>query len=65
MKKWIGRLEAEERQRLEQKVRVGKAAYYKIPHANVLLAVDEADESQGLRDAEVALLCQASGGVSG
>jgi transposase len=54
MKKWIVRLEAEERHRLEQLVRTGKAAAYKIRHANVLLAVDEADEGRGLRDEEVA-----------
>ncbi len=36
MKKWIVRLEAEERQPLEPLVRVGKAAAYKIRYANVL-----------------------------
>lgn len=41
MKKWIVRLEAEERERLRQLVRVGKTAAYKIRHANVLLAVGE------------------------
>lgn len=54
MKKWIVRLEREERERLEQLVRVGKAAAYRIRHANVLLAVDEADEGRGLKDEEVA-----------
>ncbi len=39
MKKWIVRLEAEERQQLEQLVRVGQAAAYKIRNAHMLLAV--------------------------
>jgi hypothetical protein len=54
MKRWIVRLEAEERKGLEQLVRAGKAAAYKIRHANVLLAVDEADAGPGLKDEEVA-----------
>jgi hypothetical protein len=53
MKKWVVRLEAEERQRLEQLVRVGKAAAYKIRHANVLLAVDESEQGPGCKDEEV------------
>ena len=43
MKKYTVRLEAEERQRLEQLTRVGKAAAYGIRHANILLAVNESD----------------------
>lgn len=54
MKKWIVRLEAEERNRLEQLVRTGKAAAYRIRHANVLLAVDESDFGPGLPDEQVA-----------
>jgi len=54
MKKWIVRLESEERKRLRQLVRVGKAAAYKIRHANVLLAVDESEAGAGLADAQVA-----------
>jgi transposase len=54
MKKWMVRLEAEERVRLEQLVRSGKTAAYKIRHANVLVAVDEADRGRGLKDEEVA-----------
>jgi len=54
MRKWIVRLEAEERERLRQLVRGGKAAAYKIRHANVLLAVDESEEGAGLADAQVA-----------
>lgn len=53
MKKWIVRLEAEERQPLEQLVRVGKAAAYKIRHAHVLLAVDESEQGPGCQDEEV------------
>ena len=53
MKRWIVRLEAEERQRLEQMVRVGKAAAYKVRHANVLLALDASPGGPGLKDAEV------------
>ena len=54
MKKWMVRLEAEERERLRQLVRVGKAAVYKIRHANVLSAVEESEEGPGLGDAQVA-----------
>ena len=54
MKRWIVRLDAEERQRLEQLVGAGKAAAYKIRHANVLLAVDESPGGRQRTDAEVA-----------
>ncbi len=54
MKKWIVRLEAEERERLRKLVRKGKAAAYKIRHANVLLAVDESEAGASLPDARVA-----------
>lgn len=54
MKEWIVRLEGEERQQLEELVRVGRAATYKIRHANVLLAVDESQEGPGPRDEQVA-----------
>ncbi len=47
MKRYLVRLEAEERARLEQLVRVGKAAAYRIRHANILLAVDESEACQG------------------
>ena len=52
MKKYIIRLEPAERVRLEQLVRVGKAAAYRIRHANILLAVDEAGPK--MTDAEAA-----------
>ncbi len=58
MKKWIVRLEAGERERLGQLVRGGKAAAYKIRHANVLLAVAEADGGRGLKDEEVVRIGQ-------
>lgn len=54
MKKWIVRLEAEERSRLEQLVRTGKAAAYKIGQANVLLSVDESGAGPRLPDEQVA-----------
>lgn len=54
MKRWIVRLEAEERQRLEQLVGGGKASAYKIRHANVLLAVDESPAGRRRTDSEVA-----------
>ena len=39
-KKYIIRLSAEERKELEAMVKKGKAAAYKIKHANILLAAD-------------------------
>lgn len=54
MKKYLVRLEAEERGRLEQLVRVGKAAAYRIRHANILLAVDESEAGPKLKDAQAA-----------
>ena len=53
-KKYIVRLQAGERQHLEQLVRVGKASAYKIRHANLLLAVDESEAGPKLTDVEVA-----------
>lgn len=54
MKRWIVRLEAEERRQLEQLVGGGKTAAYKIRHANVLLAVDESPVGRRRTDSEVA-----------
>ena len=54
MKKYVVRLDAEERARLEQLVRVGKGAAYRIRHANVLLAVDESAAGLKMKDAEAA-----------
>ena len=53
-KKWIVRLEAEERKQLEQLVRKGKTAAYKIRHAHVLLAVDASDGGTHIADEQVA-----------
>ena len=39
---------------LEQLVRVGKAAAYRIRHANILLAVDESQVGPKLKDAQAA-----------
>lgn len=54
MKRYLVRLEADERVRLEQMVRGGKAGAFRIRHANVLLAVDESKAGPGLKDAAVA-----------
>ncbi len=54
MKKYVVELSAQERQRLEQVVRVGKAAAYRIRHANILLAVDESPSGAKMRDAAAA-----------
>ncbi len=62
MKKYIVRLEAEERMQLEQLVRVGKAAAYRIRHANILLAVDESESGAKMKDAEAARAFHASVG---
>ena len=48
------RLDAEERGRLEQLVRVGKSAAYRIRHANLLLAVDESEAGPKLQDGDAA-----------
>ena len=53
-RKYIVRLDAEERDRLEQIVGVGKAAAYRIRHANILLAVDESDLGPKMKDAQAA-----------
>ena len=54
MKKYTVRLDAKERHRLEQLIGVGKAAAYRIRHANVLLAVDESDARQKMKDVDAA-----------
>ncbi len=55
MKKYIVRLEAEERKRLEQLVGTGKGAAYRIRHANILLAIDISEAGAKLKDADAAL----------
>ena len=54
MKRWIVRLEAEEREQLQKLGKSGKAAAYKIRHANMLLAVDESEQGPALKDEQVA-----------
>ena len=49
-KKYVVRLDADERSRLEQIVRVGKSGALKIRHANLLLAVDESGAGPKLTD---------------
>ena len=54
MKKYTVRLEAPERMRLQQLVGSGRAAAYRIRHANILLAVDESKQGARLTDKQVA-----------
>ena len=63
MKKYIVRLDAAERLRLEQLVRAGKAAAYRIRHANILLAVDESALGPKLKDDEAARALHVSVGT--
>jgi hypothetical protein len=53
-RKYIVRLDAKERARLEQLVGAGKAAAYRIRHANILLAVDESDAGLKMKDVDAA-----------
>ena len=54
MKKYTVRLDSDERSRLQQLVRVGKTAAYRIRHANILLAVDESEGGPKMKDADTA-----------
>jgi hypothetical protein len=54
MKKYVVRLEADERVALQEIVRTGKRAALTIRHANILLAVDESDAGAKLSDAQAA-----------
>lgn len=54
MKKYIVRLEVEEREQLGQIVRTGKRAAYVVRHANILLAVDESEAGRKMSDEEAA-----------
>ena len=54
MKKYVVRLEAEERAQLQRLVRVGKRAAYVVRHAHILLAVDESDGGKKMSDAQAA-----------
>jgi hypothetical protein len=55
MKKYIVRLDAEERKRLEQLVGTGKGSAYRIRHANILLAIDSSESGAKLKDADASL----------
>lgn len=54
MKKYIVRLDAEERLRLASLVRTGKRAAYVIRHANLLLALDASDAGGKMTDVQAA-----------
>lgn len=54
MKKYIVRLESEERAQLDQIIRTGKRSAYVMRHAHILLGVDESDSGQKMSDAEAA-----------
>ena len=62
-KKYIVRLTADERTRLEEIVSKGKAAAYKIRHANILLKVDA--DGPGWSDEEVAEAFGCHGNTAG
>jgi len=51
MKKFVVRLEAEERAQLDRLLRKGTSGALRIRHANVLRAVDESEEGSKLTDA--------------
>lgn len=53
-KRYVVRLESDERLQLEQLVRVGKSSALRIRRANILLAVDESDAGAKLKDVEAA-----------
>jgi len=54
MKKYVVELTPEERQYLRDLTGKGKAAAYKIRHANILLHVDQGDEGPAWKDVEAA-----------
>ena len=54
MKKYVVELTQGERRHLRDLSKKGKAAAYKIRHANILLHVDQGDEGPSRKDAEVA-----------
>lgn len=53
VKKYIVRLDSEERGQLEQLVKVGKAAAYKRQHAQILLKADIGPEGPGWGDDKI------------
>ena len=62
-KKYVVRLDPAERERLRALVKAGKAAAYKIRHANILLAVDEAPGGPALTDERAARALSVSVGT--
>ena len=50
-KRYVVRLDADERERLEQLVKIGKVAGYKIRHANMLLMADA--DGPGMTDEQI------------
>ena len=54
MKKYIVELTSEERKQLQQLVKKGKVAGYKIRHAQMLLKADQGNQGPGWLDAQVA-----------
>lgn len=54
MKKYIVRLESEERAQLDQIVRIGKRAAYVVRHAHILLGVDESEAGKKMSDEQAA-----------
>ena len=54
MKKYIVELTSEERKQLQQLVKKGKVAGYKIRHAQMLLKADQGNQGPGWPDAQVA-----------
>jgi transposase len=54
MKKYIVRLEPPGREQLGKLVSTGRAAAYRIRHANILLAADQSAAGPGLKDQDIA-----------
>ena len=54
MKKYIVELTSEERKQMQQLVKQGKVAGYKIRHAQMLLKADQGKQGPGWPDAQVA-----------
>jgi Homeodomain-like domain len=60
MKKYIVRLEAEERAQLKQVIAIGKSAAHRIRHANILLAVDQSEAGAKMTGIEASRAFHAS-----
>lgn len=54
MKRYIVELSDEEREQLRTLVEIGRAAAYKITHANVLLKVDQTRDAPAWPDEKIA-----------